>query len=233
MARNDPDAADGAHPPMTRWQRITGTVSNFMLKPAPVDEETGKPKEVADEPTTIPEIEAAIKTATDKERVIGLLAAPVAAAIGLIITAALVAHDPAATYSNGQIDKLHVNPSIYSELGAVTLALALLMLGAAWFRKRLLLGIAMALYGLSVFNLHYWGFGIPFIMGGAWYLVRAYRLSEKLKHAKADATGGTNGYSTNGFGPPRAAPPSKRYTPPTAPVRRTPKPKRGKELEAG
>ena len=65
------------------------------------------------------------------------------------------------------------------------MALALVMLVTAWFRKRTFLGIAMALYGLSIFNLHYWGFGLPFIMGGAWYLVRAYRLSEKLKFAKA------------------------------------------------
>ena len=85
----------------------------------------------------------------------------------------------------------------------------------------------MALYGLSVFNLHYWGFGLPFIMAGAWYLVRSYRLSEKLKFAKAEGTGGASG---------RAAPrgqPSKRYTPPAAPARRPPKPKPGKELEAG
>ena len=206
---------------------MTGAVSNFMLKPAPIDEDTGKPK--VDEPTTIPEIEAAIKRADDKERLIGLLAAPVAAAIGLIITATLVAHDPKATYANGQIDKLHVNPSLYSELGAVTLALALVMLVSAWFRKRLFVGIAMALYGLSVFNLHYWGFGIPFIIGGAWYLVHAYRLSEKLKRAKAEATGGSNSYGSS-----RPAPTSsKRYTPPTPPVRPASKGKRGKELEAG
>lgn len=205
---------------------MTGAVSNFMLKPAPIDEATGKV--AVDEPTTIPEIEAAIKRANDKERLIGLLAAPVAAAIGLIITASLVAHDPKATYANGQIDKLHVNPSLYAELGAVTLALALIMLVSAWFRKRLFVGIAMALYGLSVFNLHYWGFGIPFIVGGAWYLVRAYRLSEKLKRAKAEGTGGS------GYGSPRPAPSSsKRYTPPTAPTRPASKPKRGKELEAG
>ncbi len=70
----------------------------------------------------------------------------------------------------------------------------------------------MALYGLSLFNLHYWGFGIPFIIGGSWYLVRSYRLSEKLKLAKADA--GPDGPR----GPAGARPrPSKRYTPPTAP----------------
>ena len=100
-----------------------------------------------------------------------------------------MANDPKALLANGQLNKLHVNPSLYVELGAVTLALALLMLVPAWFRKRLLLGIAMALYGLSIFNLHYWGFGFPFILVGAWYLVRAYRLSEKLKHAKAEQPG--------------------------------------------
>ena len=112
-----------------------------------------------------------------------------------------MANDPKAHYANGQIDKLHANPSTYVGFGAVALVLALVMLGAAWFRKRLVLGIAMALYGLSIFNLHYWGFGVPFIMVGAWYLVRAYRLSEKLKHAKAETAGGASGYR-----PPAARP---------------------------
>jgi hypothetical protein len=148
------------------------------------------------------------------------LAAPVAAAIGLVVVASLIAHDPK------EITK-HVAPSLYVELGAVTMALALAMLVTAWFRKRTFLGIAMALYGLSIFNLHYWGFGLPFIIGGAWYLVRAYRLSEKLKFAKAAEGSGPV------TGPPRRTQPSKRYTPPTAPVRPPAKPKRGKELEAG
>ncbi len=231
MARSEDDA-DGGVPSMSAWQRFTSRISLFMLKPSrgadPSDETSPKPETT--EPTTIPEIEAAIKRADDKERIIGLLAAPVAAAIALLVVAALVAHDPSATYTNGQIDKLHVNPHLYVELGGVTLALALLMLGAAWYRKRLLLGIAMALYGLSIFNLHYWGFGLPFILGGAWYLVRSYRLSEKLKHAKAgDPIGGPRG---RGQATSRSQP-SKRYTPPAAPIRRASKPKPGKELEAG
>ena len=45
----------------------------------------------------------------------------------------------------------------------------------------------MALYGLSIFNLHFWGFGVPYLLFGSWYLVRAYRLEQKLKLAKADA----------------------------------------------
>ena len=48
------------------------------------------------------------------------------------------------------------------------LGLALLMLVTAWWRKRLFLGITMALYGLAIFNLHYWGFGIPYILAAAW-----------------------------------------------------------------
>ena len=227
MARLDSDASDDETPRMSSWQRFTASVSNFMLKPAPAESTTEVAVTKEGGPTTIPELEEAIKRADDKERLVGLLLAPVAAAIALLVVASLVAHDPKAIV-NGQIDKLHVNPSLYVELGAVTLALALLMLGAAWFRKRLILGIAMALYGLSIFNLHYWGFGFPFILVGAWYLVRAYRLSEKLKHAKADQPGAAGG----GSAAPRPQP-SKRYTPPAAPIRRTPKSKPGKELEAG
>ena len=40
-----------------------------------------------------------------------------------------------------------------------------------------------ALYGLAVFNLHWWGFGVPFVLVGAWYLVRAYRAQRALKEA--------------------------------------------------
>ncbi len=107
-----------------------------------------------------------------------------AAAIVFLVMSALVHNDPSALLSNGLPNPRHVNPNIYTELGLVTLALALIMLAGAWFRKRLVIGIASALYGLSFFNLHYWGFGVPYIMIGSWYLVRAYRLSQKLKLAK-------------------------------------------------
>ncbi len=39
----------------------------------------------------------------------------------------------------------------------------------ALWRKRLFMGILAAMYGLAIFNLHYWGFGVPFVMVGAWY----------------------------------------------------------------
>ena len=44
--------------------------------------------------------------------------------------------------------------------------------------------MVMALYGLAVFNLHYWGFGVPFILAGAWLLVRAYRLQRDLQRGQ-------------------------------------------------
>ena len=95
------------------------------------------------------------------------------------------------------------------------------MLATAWFRKRLYLGIAMALYGLSVFNLHFWGFGVPFILVGAWYLVRAYRLQQKLKLARAEAPSpGRSGASA----PPPATSGTRPRTPPPRPP---PKPKPG------
>ncbi len=135
--------------------------------------------------------------------------APLAAAIGLIVTGSLIANDPKATLANGMKNVKHVDPTLYLELGAASFVLALVMLGMAWYRKRLYLGLAMALYGLSIFNLHFWGFGIPFLMVGAWYIVRAYRLTQKLKLAKAEAG---DGPSTRRPGP---GAPNKRYTPPT------------------
>ena len=107
------------------------------------------------------------------------------------------------------------------------LAMAALMLVAGWLRKRLILGIVMALFGLGIFNLHYWGFGVPFLMGGSWYLVRAWRLNSKLKL----------GGSGRSYGPPnsKVAPnrlpsaggvlprPNKRYTPATAKTKRSTK----------
>jgi len=90
--------------------------------------------------------------------------------------------------------------------------LAAVMLASAWFRKRLYLGLAMALYGLSIFNLHFWGFGVPYLLFGSWYLVRAYRLQQKLKLAKEGSPGGSRSS--------RPAQPNKRYTPPvTGPVK--------------
>ena len=80
-----------------------------------------------------------------------------------------------------------MNLSLYHELSLVLLGLSVVMLATAFFRKRLYLGIVMALYGLAIFNLRYWGFGIPFVLVAAWLLVRAFRLQRDLREATGDS----------------------------------------------
>jgi hypothetical protein len=122
------------------------------------------------------------------------------------VISALIANDPSALLKNGQVNRLHVSLSLYHDLGGVLLGLSVLMLVVAMLRKRLYLGIVMALYGLAVFNLHYWGFGVPFIMGGAWLLVRAYRLQRDLNEATGEPGGAKRsaGGARLGSTPPRS-----------------------------
>lgn len=182
-----------------------------FLRPA------GGEPDVQSPPQTADEMRSAVRFADDKERLIGLIAAPWAAAIGILIGADLIAHDPAARLRDGLANPLHVSVGLYHEVLAALVVLSVVMLVTALLRKRLYLGIVMALYGLTVFNLHYWGFGVPFVMGGAWYLMRSYRLQRDLR----EATGGSprRGRSQSqevaiaGAGRARA---SKRYTPPAS-----------------
>jgi hypothetical protein len=163
---------------------------NAILKPEEPDAASpGKASgKASDEPLSLEELESAVRSANDKERLIGLLAAPVAAAIGILVISALIVNDPPAILKSGQPNSLHVSLSLYHDLAGVLLGLSVLMLVMAMLRKRLYLGILMALYGLAVFNLHYWGFGVPFIMGGAWLLVRAYRLQRDLREATEESS---------------------------------------------
>ena len=164
---------------------------------------------------SVEELEELERHANDKERLIGLFAAPWAGGLGLVISNALIANDPVQYLKTGAKNPLHVSIGLYHEVLVALLALAALMLGFAWFRKRLYLGIVMALYGITVFNLKYWGFGIPFALAGAWYLVRASRVHRRLKEARGDAPryGSRRGSSLS---TPRA---SKRYTPPVGRTR--------------
>jgi len=224
----DDNWESGATPKLSPLQRLFGTsprpkrdrekkplgdrLRSAFLKPVEPDT-----KRAADEPQSVGELEAAVKSANDKERLVGLLAAPWAAGIGILITDALIDHDPAARLKDGLINKLHVSVSLYHEVLVALLVLSVAMLVAAMFRKRLYLGIIMALYGLTVFNLHYWGFGIPFLMCGAWLLVRAYRLQRALREATGDSPRRTGsnarGRDATYTSRPRA---NKRYTPPTS-----------------
>ncbi len=182
-------------PRMTRWERFKYTI----VRP---DDEAGDKKNVTDE-RSVEELEEAIARSDDKERAIGFIAAPLAALIGIAISSSAINY--AKTH--------HESTSTYTELTYVILGMSVLILVASAMRKRLFQGITMALYGLAVFNLKYWGFGVPFVMVGAWYLVRAYRLQQALKKAEAAPGGGPKRASrpTNGSRP-RS---NKRYTPPT------------------
>jgi hypothetical protein len=171
-----------------------------MVRPDDDPGDTGPAKD-----RSADEIESDVRRADDKERAIGLIAAPVAALISFLIIGADINHDPAVGTKN------YVNPSLYHELLVVLLVLSALMMVTALWRKRMFLGISLALYGLAVFNLHYWGFGVPFLLAGGWYLVRAYRLGQELKKAEAGSPRVRPKTTTNGARP-RS---NKRYTPPT------------------
>lgn len=193
---------------------------NLVLKPVGTD--TVSTAQSAG-PPSIEELVANVRSANDKERLIGLVAAPVAAAIGILVISALIINDPPARLKNGQIDPLHVSLSLYHDLGGVILALSVLMLVTAMWRKRVYLGIVTALYGLAIFNLHYWGFGVPFILVSAWLLVRAYRLQRDLREATEGNLSRTGAQRRGGSATPRRSSPkpNRRYTPPTVAPKRS------------
>jgi hypothetical protein len=162
------------------------------------------------------------KRTNDKERAIGLLAGPVATIIAFLVIHDLVVNDPPARLSDGAINKLHVNLSTYSDLFIVLIVLSFGITAMALWRKRLYLGMVTALYGLAIFNLHYWGFGVPFVMVGAWYLVRAYRLHRNLREATAEGSSLSSRPTT-----------SKRYTPPSLSQKQLPSSKSRPKRRAG
>ena len=193
------NSAGGDAPELTRWERLKYT----FVRP---DDEPGQAKAVTDD-RTVEELEAEIPTTNDKERAIGLVVAPVAAIVGLVISGASVNY--AKTH--------HQSTGVYEKLTYVLLGLAVLILVTSLLRKRMFQGITIALFGLAVFQLKYSyvGFAAPFILVGAWYLVRAYRLQQALKLAQAAGGSGParpKGSTRANGARPR---PNKRYTPPT------------------
>jgi hypothetical protein len=192
----DTGNSDGDDAPrMSLWERL----KYAMVRP---DDEVDDAKAVADE-RSVDELDEAIRRSDDKERAIGFIAAPVAAIIGLVVSSASI------DYANTH----HQSVTVYDELTYVMLGLAVLILVSSLLRKRLFQGITMVLFGLAVFNLRYWGFGVPYLLAGAWYLVRAYRLQQELKRAGGGTASAPRGPTkpTNGSRPRQ----NKRYTPPS------------------
>jgi hypothetical protein len=185
---------------------LTSRLRGALLRPA------GREPSRSEPAVPLGALEAAARSATDKERLIGLLLAPWAALIGILISSQLVHHDPAARLPGGLVNPRHVNVTFYHEVLIAMLALAVAMLASAWFRKRLFLGVTMALFGLTVFNLHYWGFAVPYVLCAGWLLVRGYRLQRSVREAILAPV--IDGPTVTTTVRPRRA--NKRYTPPAA-----------------
>ena len=184
---------------MTRWERIKYT----LVRPDE-EESDGAPGEGS----TVEQLRDHLRHADDRERAVGLIAAPVSAAVSFGIITALIDRDrtPGA--------KVVASVSTLKELLVVLLALSVLMLVTALWRKRLFLGLVLAIYGVSLFQLGWLGFAIPFVLAGAWYIVRQFRIQQALRKAEGEAPGPSRpkdgSRSSNGSRPRQ----SKRYTPP-------------------
>jgi hypothetical protein len=184
---------------MTRWERL----KYAMVRPD--DDEPSY--SAASEDRGAEEVRDVIRRADDKERAVGLIAAPVSAAISFIVTTALIDR-------NSVAGAKHFTPaSTYHELLLVLLALGVLMLITAMLRKRLFMALSMALYGVALFQLGWLGFAVPFVLAGAWYLVRSYRLQQELRRAEPEEVRPARPKSaaTRAGVRPR---PNRRYTPP-------------------
>jgi hypothetical protein len=184
-----------------------------VLKPA--DEgvpNNGAGAKAKDKARAAEELEFESKYANDRERIVGLLVAPLAGAIGLVVVSDLISYD--------KTHKVHYSQGLYESLAGVLVGLALVMLVTAWFRKRTYLAIAMALYGLAIFNLRYWGFGVPYVMMAAWLLVRSFRLQRDLREATGGSGPERGAQARRGSATVRNPRASKRYTPRATTARR-------------
>ena len=189
---------NGDEPALTLWERVKYT----LVRP----DDDPSPRGPAADDRTVEELRDAIYRSDDKERAIGLVAAPLAAVVGIAIS----------TASLDNARQHHQSVGVYVGLTYLLLGLAVMILVTSLLRRRLFQGITLTLFGLAVFQLHYTyvGFAAPFILAGAWYLVRAYRLQQALKLAELEESGSPSKSRSqaNGAAPPRR---NKRYTPPS------------------
>lgn len=192
---------DGA--PMTRWERL----KYAMVKP---DDDDRRAASTSDD-RSAEELKDAIRYADDRERAVGLIAGPISALISFIVIGADISRNSQATTA----PKNFVAASTYHWVLLVFLALAVIILASAWLRKRMAMAIALALYGVGLFQLGWLGFAVPFVLAGAWYLVRAYRLQQAFKKAEAEEGGPTPSVARTSSGSRPRARANRRYTPPT------------------
>lgn len=118
----------------------------------------------------------------DRERLAGMVAAPLAALVDFVVVGVLAARDRTA----------HLGTPVtrYEELEVVLLVLTAGLLASALLRRRVPLGAALCLQGLALFDLRFWGFAIPFVAAGAWLLARAYRSRDTAADPEVPGPGG-------------------------------------------
>ena len=201
-ANRDTGKSDDDGVPMTRWERL----KYAMVKPDDSDHAEPAPDERSAE-----ELQYAIRYADDRERAVGLIAGPISALISFIVIGSMINRNSQPTTA----PKNFVPASTYHWVLLVFLALAVVILVSAWWRKRMAMAIALALYGVGLFQLGWLGFAVPFVLAGAWYLVRAFRLQQAFKKAEAEEGGGTRSSARTSNGSKPRARANRRYTPPT------------------
>jgi hypothetical protein len=188
--------------PMTRWERL----KYAMVKPD--DSSDARP---ATDERSAEELQYAIRYADDRERAVGLIAGPISALISFIVIGSMISRNSQPTTAA----KNFVPASTYHWVLLVFLALAAVILVSAWWRKRMAMAISLALYGVGLFQLGWLGFAVPFVLAGAWYLVRAFRLQQAFKKAEAEEGGTIRSTPRTSNGSKPRARANRRYTPPT------------------
>lgn len=167
---------------------------------------------------TVPELRERMKFLDPQERRVAMLIAPVLGGLDLWLTSLTLHNNPAVGH------KGHTDPGQILWLGIASAAVALLVVVAAFFRRR----------SFTIFTLAFSGFGggpvtvLPalFVMG--WLLVRFNRMQKALyaktgggpaasREAAAKRRAERVAARKKGKAPePAGPPPNKRYTPPKA-----------------
>ena len=139
--------------------------------------------------------------------------APIGALIAFLVIHADIDNDPAQYLKSGASSDPKYTTREHLPRGAAgAVGHVRVLMVAAWFRKRLYMGMLTALFGLAIFNLHWWGFGVPFVMVGR--LVPGAGLPGPEGPQRGDR-------AMPSHGRPVVPTPSKRYTPPTARAKRS------------
>jgi hypothetical protein len=157
-----PDAAGG------RGQRLR----DQLLRPANPNQPRRKPD--PGDSMSPAELAAAIKRVDDREKIIALYVGVLGVAFGIFITILAIHLNPAVGQKN------HANPSVIAWEGGARVLLALLVIGAAFTRRRSLIGFALLFLGTAMGSPL---FALPFWAVGGWMIWRVFKW-QKLLTAK-------------------------------------------------